>query len=407
MIKVFLPSRGPLVNLGTDVISKIIKKIHGDAEYKVVLEERRTGRFIRVVDEMAGRVDFVCLSNPDNDARNARLMQFVSPAYIEYNKNSSENKHFCVYIINPDRNDRTNYAKMLYRCLMTIDVAILNQEELGIFGILPFTSYEEFKSYRNKTSERNSHNRQTYFIDESNDFAEQISVYGKTFGANAMESFLFAMTLSKISNKPIVFYQVTDNESTSISEDQRAFLTESGVIVSNVSIKLEANGNVRAPSGIDTSRNTPIYHYNLLKKFGEKRCYICGCDIEHMVIGSHIERVTDIDHNVFYDSAEKNRRATDSDNGLWLCANHDKMFEYGIIYFDGKALKVGVLSHEQTDRAYINHSFKSLNEVYGDEQLVSVGVVRDGQFNIRDEHYNSNMEEYLQKHKNRVTTSQI
>lgn len=271
MIKVFVPDRGPLAELNSNIISRIVRKIHGNVKYERVPEERRIGRFIKILDDsINGRVDFVCLSNPENDSRNARLMQFVSPAYIEYSRECRDNKHFCVYIINPSRNDRTNYAKMLYRCLMTVNIAILNQEELGIFGLLPFSSYEEFKAYRNKTSERNSHNRQTYFVDESNDFAEQISVYGKTFGANAMESFLFAMTLSKISNKPIVFYQVTDNESTSISEDQRLFLSESGVTVSDVSIELESNGAVKSSGGSETSRNTPVYHYNLLKKFGEK-----------------------------------------------------------------------------------------------------------------------------------------
>lgn len=405
MIKVFVPDRGPLAELNSNIISRIVRKIHGNVKYERVPEERRIGRFIKILDDsINGRVDFVCLSNPENDSRNARLMQFVSPAYIEYSRECRDNKHFCVYIINPSRNDRTNYAKMLYRCLMTVNIAILNQEELGIFGLLPFSSYEEFKAYRNKTSERNSHNRQTYFVDESNDFAEQISVYGKTFGANAMESFLFAMTLSKISSKPIVFYQVTDNESTSISEDQRLFLSESGVTVSDVSIELESNGAVKSSGGSETSRNTPVYHYNLLKKFGEKRCYICGCDIEHMVIGSHIERVADIDRSSIYNNDEKTRRATDGDNGFWLCANHDKMFEYGIIYFNNKTLKIGTLSHERTDGAYIDYSFKSLEDVYGDMQLGSVGVVSGGCFKIRDEHYNDNMKNYLQKHKNRVTT---
>ena len=33
-------------------------------------------------------------------------------------------------------------------------------------------------------------------------------------------------------------------------------------------------------------------------------------------------------------SDEKRRMAVDADNGLWLCANHDKMFENGILTFD-------------------------------------------------------------------------
>ena len=33
---------------------------------------------------------------------------------------------------------------------------------------------------------------------------------------------------------------------------------------------------------------------NLFEKFGDKKCYLCDCDIDHMIIASHIHRVTDI-----------------------------------------------------------------------------------------------------------------
>ncbi len=404
-----LPNRGILISLEDVILKKIVESIYGDnAEFEILTEDRQKGRYIKVVNLEEDEIHFVCLSNPGNNSRNARLMQFIPPTYMAYSKESSfTNKKIDAYIIEPTNNDKTNYAKMSYRCCATLGIKILNESELGFFdNINPFVQYEEFKECRNKTSERNSHNNQTYFIDESNDFADQISIYGKTFGANGMEAFVLAMTLSKLTDKPIVFYQVIDNNTNQISEAQRDFLRENDVVIGDVSIELEENGSVRTTDDTNTSRNTPVYHYNLLKKFGEKRCYICGCDMEHMVIGSHIERITDINHNTSYSNTEKNRRATDGDNGFWLCANHDKMFEFGIIYFDGATLKVGTLLHEETDKAYIDHSFKSLDEVY-DNELTSVGAILDDHFIIRDEHYNQNMRDYLQKHKNRVTTSNI
>ena len=33
---------------------------------------------------------------------------------------------------------------------------------------------------------------------------------------------------------------------------------------------------------------------NLFKKFGDKKCYLCDCDIDSLIIASHIHRVTDI-----------------------------------------------------------------------------------------------------------------
>ena len=133
---------------------------------------------------------------------------------------------------------------------------------------------------------------------------------------------------------------------------------------------------------------------------------ICGCDIEHMIIGSHIERITDTDHNENYSDIEKNHRATDGDNGFWLCANHDKMFEYGIIYYNGSEFQIGCLSDESTDRSYINHSFRTMGDIYP-EDLSSIGEIHDGRFRIKDEHFNKNMRAYLDKHRRRITSADI
>jgi len=70
-----------------------------------------------------------------------------------------------------------------------------------------------------------------------------------------------------------------------------------------------------------------------LEKYGNKKCYLCGCDIESNIIASHIHRITDIDNSNIPDE-EKRRQTVDGNNGLWLCANHDKMFENGIITFN-------------------------------------------------------------------------
>lgn len=277
-------------------------------------------------------------------------------------------------------------------------------DELQLTDITPFNSYEDLKAYRNKTSGRNTSNRQTYFVDEGG--VNQISVYGKTFGANAMESFVFAMTLARISQKNVVFYQLVDNDSVALSDDQRMILEEESVDFGENIKVLPDGGGVVVSTRRETSRDTPVFHYNLLKKYGEKRCYICGCDMEHMIIGSHIERVTDIDHNDHYDNTEKNHRATDGDNGFWLCANHDKMFEYGIVYFNGNMLQIGHLTNRATDEPYIDHSFGTIGNIYP-ENLSSVGQITNGEFYIKSKHYNKNMQGYLEKHKRRVTSARI
>ena len=403
MIEVILPSKGALADLSDEVISLVVQKIYHVSEYQVSSEARGIGRYIKVRNTDDGSIHYACLSNPENDSRNARLMQFASPAYVDYEKDESDNKSFDIYIIRPSHNDRTDYAKLFYRCFVTMGINILNLDELQLADISPFNSYEDLKSYRDRTSDRNSHNRQTFFVDESNEYADQISIYGKTFGANAMESFIFAITLAKIASKKVVFYQVLDNGSSALSDAQREVLKNEGVEFGE-NINLLPSGRATPSSTRDTSRNTPVFHYNLLEKYGEKRCYVCGCDMEHMIIGSHIERISDINHNVNYNDAEKSRRATDGDNGLWLCANHDKMFEYGIIYFDGATLQIENLPNESTDRPYINHSFETIGKIY-QADLASIGEIQNGQFQIRREHYNTNMRDYLEKHKSRIVST--
>lgn len=398
MIKVILPQNNTnLINdLSDDVLNDIVLRIFNTTTYEREFENRRNGRFVKVINESTDETHFVCFSNPNNNSRNAHLMQFVSPTYTEYYNDSTTNKYLDIYIINPDRNDRTDYIKMFYRCFLTIGIDILNIDQLGVSGIIPFVNYEDLKNYRSKTSGRNAHNRQTYFTDDD----EQISLYGKTFGANAMESFIFALTIKEIVKKPVVFYPVLDNESESISSDQRMILEGNGVIFGDI-IELQTNGYAKPVTRI-TSRNTPNFHYNLLQKFGEKRCYLCGCDMEHLVIGSHIERITDIDHETEYTDAVKAERATDGDNGLWLCANHDKMFEFGIIYFENRLLRIGAFIQDIFSQNYINKSIFETILIYPDD-LNSVGVIEGFDFKIKPNHYNSRMSDYISKHIARVS----
>ena len=94
MIEIILPDRGPVANLDDDVISAIVQRIYHTSDYTISSEARRIGRYIKVKNTDDGGIHYVCLSNPGNDSRNARLMQFVSPAYIEYRKDHNDNKTF-------------------------------------------------------------------------------------------------------------------------------------------------------------------------------------------------------------------------------------------------------------------------------------------------------------------------
>ena len=151
-------------------------------------------------------------------------------------------------------------------------------------------------------------------------------------------------------------------------------------------------------------REQKKYHYNLLQKFKEKKCYLCGCDIEYLIIGSHIHRVTDILHGNLPEN-EKQRQIIDGDNGFWLCANHDKLFEWGLIYFDkDKMIIRDTLSEFQ--KKYIYDSTFYLEKIYksfnNDKEFNVIEVDDSLEFHIQEEHYNDNMKNYLEIHKRRT-----
>lgn len=69
--------------------------------------------------------------------------------------------------------------------------------------------------------------------------------------------------------------------------------------------------------------NQSIFRENLLKKYNNQ-CCLCELSIPDLLISSHIKPWSVSDSN------EK----VDVNNGLLLCANHDKLFDKGLISFD-------------------------------------------------------------------------
>lgn len=397
MIKVILPqnNRNDFSIITDAVLKDVCKRLYKTTSFKKEYEDRAIGRYFKVINEKTKEIYFIVFCNPTNNSRNAHLLQFIPPAYRDYYVCYSNNKHLAIYLINPDGNDRTPYIKLFYRCFKNLGINIINFDQVGISNITSFTNYEEFRIERNNNRDRNTGNESTYFEENEND----ITIYGKTDGTNVNESFILALALAQImkkhiddeDKKPIYFYPVKED----LKEDYKAILQANGVKVEE-KIETLPDGSAKPETEkLDSIRNTKIYHYNLLQKFGEKRCYLCHCDIEHTVIGSHIERVTDIKNNPAYSEKEKLSRAVDGENGLWLCATHDKMFEFGIIYFDKRLLKIGKYVLDPKQKDYINKSIFDLRKVYSNDLASNV-------FKIDPKDFTAKMEEYIDIHKARV-----
>lgn len=86
---------------------------------------------------------------------------------------------------------------------------------------------------------------------------------------------------------------------------------------------------------IKDNLRSPRFIYNLLNKFGgEKKCVLCNCKIDRIIQAAHIYPVASIRKRDDLDFDNKLRLAVDADNGIWLCENHHKLFDSGLIWFE-------------------------------------------------------------------------
>lgn len=103
--------------------------------------------------------------------------------------------------------------------------------------------------------------------------------------------------------------------------------------------------------------------------------------------------------------AEKKNQIINGDNGFWLCANHDKLFEWGLIYFDKDKMIIRD-SLSEFQKKYIYDLTFYLEKIYNsfntDKEFNVIEVDNLLEFHIKEEHYNEIMEKYLEIHKQRT-----
>lgn len=409
MIRVVLPIH--LYNEMSDIeISDICKLSYDISEFKKEAEDRgyNSGQYIKLYKDE--EVKYICLSRSDLQSRNAFILQNFPSSYQHFLEEKNENKKF-EYYIRFFGQAHPLYVIFSYKVLLTIGIRILNLNKVVpservdyLDHRTPFIDFKQMRKARIDLQQRNSGNTSTLF--EENDC--EISVYGKSYGANGRETTAICLALKKLVDLPIKVYNVNETDPAhlaSVDPANKYIFDYYGIEVDSESIDFESTD-----ANVIAKRNSKKYHYNLLQKFHEKKCYLCGCDMENLIIGSHIHRVTDILHSNLPEN-EKQKMIIDGDNGFWLCANHDKMFEYGLIYFNNDEMQIKKdLSDEQKE--FIIESTFYLRKIYEsfdcDSKIMVINkdeVIR--RFKISSEHYTERMHEYLDIHKSRVNGQNI
>ena len=316
-------------DIDEDMVINVLDALDLPTDELNIERETRDGRYMIIEHESVKF--FVGLSNDPLGGRNSFLMQYLPPVYQAYIFDESPVKSISIYYPYGFRPDRpvAPYHTFVNKLLRTAGIKLLNEGEAFNGNVTrPFENITDLILSRLTQSQNNQSNKPSYFENDE----DAVTIYAKTYGANSMESFMMAIAAYQLTDKKIVYYPVVEQSSTQPPEHAARVLELLGIDVREPIAEILDQHEVRKIEK-STSRKSARFHYNLLVKFGKKECYMCGCDIESTIIGAHIHRVTDIDHEDL-NFEEKVQHATSADNGLWLCATHDRMYEYGIVYYD-------------------------------------------------------------------------
>ena len=365
--------------LNLTVIENILLQLNLNLDYTI---HYACGNGRSVIIENENKKYYVIVSSKTADSRNAFLAQYIPTVLNEFIEDSTKkDKIILIYLLDTSSSAKTSFIIDTYRVAKTLGINIVNEKELKMPPIQSYNTFKDWKNAKTSRQKYNAANNSSYAMEDENEY----TVFGKLYGANGKDAALFACQLAKIAkieNKKLNFVQVKEHGTETLSSSDRKLLESYGVIVSDNAIVLK-DKEIKDKS---TCRKQDEFKFNLLQKYGEKKCYLCDCDIESNIIASHIHRITDIDNSCLPDE-EKRMQAVDGNNGFWLCANHDKLFEYGIITFDVKGCLVVNPNLTEKQINYINYI---------------TNVIK-----INDKHLTNKLKNYLMIHNKRVNLGYV
>ena len=316
--------------LTREVLTDICLRITGQSQYHIAkdLSTYNRGRLLFV--EYNGIVNYVSLSEASIEGRNSSL-QSVPTAINLFYADQRLNKRLCYYFIPHIGNAFTDYHLFIYRLLVTAGVDFLNIDRYYHSSILPYRNIDDLIIDRRDNQTSNSSNNSSYVSKSS----EKIQIYAKTFGASKYESTLIAVAISHIADRPIDLFNICEQDLTRLPQASlRTIATLGNISIHNTSLYLDRREYLEQSDR--TVLRSASYLYNLFSRLGTKRCALCGCEIQEIIQGAHIWGVSQIARSSEFNDDAKFDHAVSGHNGLWLCANHHKLFDSNIILFDNE-----------------------------------------------------------------------
>ncbi len=305
------------------ILSDVCRRITGSPQYSVTWEnEVNKGRM--AILEHNGRRDYISFSEIVNEGRNS-FFQSVPSALNQCILETDKNNRPYYYFLPIDGEYQTAYHKFMYRLLSTVGVQFLNQSDFLENSITPFASVEDIIRAREENRGKKKSNNSTYMTLDG----DKVQIFAKVYGANKYESELFALASHNLTNSKIELFQIKEQDLKELPKPSKQVLS----MLCGHNLELIIGDMTLEKKVFETgdSLRSPRYIYNLLAHLGPKKCALCSCDIPEIIQGAHIWGVSQIkrDHTMTQD--EKITHATSMFNGLWLCENHHKLFDCGLI----------------------------------------------------------------------------
>lgn len=326
-------------NFSYDEIIRIIRKYEKGQFY--INNTNETGLFLQVGDKI------IVLHSGIVKSRNAFIAQYWPPI-IKYLGESNLIQYIDEKI--PENKISAPYHQFIFRCLATVGVVFdgLSDE------VKPWASLDELVSSR-ETQGKNGNNSSYITINDNS-----IVLVGKIYGAQAGESLIILAALNalKKDNMDLFFTPMPENkprDSKKLPENISEFVKKIGAHF------ISSNGDNKSQTGVNEEqsseteiRNQAIFKMNLDKKYPHE-CYVCGVKGHGLLVASHIDRVADIKARAHISVEEKIEKAVSMENGIWLCRNHDVLFEYGNMWFDAEgAVRFSVEISEKENSQLVN-----------------------------------------------------
>ena len=236
-------------------------------------------------------------------------------------------KRLYYYFLNTTSLAATDYHLMIYRLMSTIGFRFLNAPKSAAGRISPFVSADDIIYNRRANAGRNRGNNSTFITRGG---SGELEVYGKTYGANKYETSLICYALAALSGgRRIRLFEVLEGNLRELPEASLDVMRSMGVIdIEPTDMTLE-----KRIFETQNSLRSPRFTLNLYKRLGNKRCALCNCEIPELVQAAHIWPVAAIKRSPAPEELRL-KYAVDGNNGIWLCENHHRLFDEGLMGFD-------------------------------------------------------------------------